>query len=366
MEGVVPGYVVTSKALPLLRGLAPGVQRVGLFTEVPALLRHFGVRPASVLRRAGLTAADLADPDRTIPFARVPALLDECARATKCDHFGLLMGARWRLEHLGRPGAIALAAPTVGRAIARFTTAQWMNSSGGLAFLERRGGMTGWGYAIFEPGTPAGTAQVHDVAAAIAVGIIRQLSGKPEWQPSIVHLSRSAPADAGPYRAYYRCALRFDAEASVTWFPSAFEETPVAGGHDAASTASASAPIELGDEDFMPKTYRFVRIALQFGLTSGDEVAAAMGMTRRTFNRRLQDHGATFRDALRTVRFEAARQLLRDTNLSVADISAALGYAEPSVFVRAFQRWSGAAPNRWRSRKSRERASPATPATPPD
>jgi len=347
----VPELLVTRKSLPLLQGLSPGVQRVGLLADVPQLLRELGVRPATVLRRAGLAAADLADQDRTIPFARLPVLLAECARATKCSHFGLLMGSRWRLEHLGRPGALALGAATVGRALERFTTAQWMNSSGGVAFLERRGGMTGLGYAIFEPGTPEGTSQVHDLAAAIAVGILRQLSGKPAWQPVVVHLSRRTPSDTGPYRAFFRCVLHFDAEASVTWFLSAFEETPVAGrrGEDEPAVAAA---VFLRDESFTPKVYRFVRIALQFGLTSGDEVAAAMGMTRRTFNRRLQEHGMTYREALRTVRLEAARQLLRDTKLSVSEISAALGYAEPSVFVRAFQRWAGAAPNQWRTGRS--------------
>lgn len=345
----MPGIVPNRKSLPLLRGLAPGVQRVGPLASVPRLLRDYGVRPARVLRKAGLTAADVADQDGTIPFARLPVLLAECARATRCDHFGLLVGSGWQLEHLGHPGARALGAATVGRALERFTTAQWMNSNGGVAFIERGGGMTGVGYAIFAPGTPEGASQVHDVAAAIAVAVVRELSGKPDWQPVVVHLSRRAPADAGPYRAYFGCTLHFDTESSVTWFPTTFEDTPVVHGSGIDGPRVAAAALAR-DEAFMPKVHRFVRVALQFGLTSGDEVAAAMGMTRRTFNRRLEEHGLTFRDALRTVRFEAARQLLRDTRLSVSDIGAALGYAEASVFVRAFQRWSGAAPSRWRSR----------------
>jgi AraC-like DNA-binding protein len=47
------------------------------------------------------------------------------------------------------------------------------------------------------------------------------------------------------------------------------------------------------------------------------------------------------------VRFEAARQLQRNTTLDVAQIAAALGYSESSI-LRAFRRWSGSSPNSWR------------------
>jgi AraC-like DNA-binding protein len=107
-----------------------------------------------------------------------------------------------------------------------------------------------------------------------------------------------------------------------------------------------------GQETLLPRLYRMVRVALLFGLTSGDDVAAVMGLHRRTFNRRLEESGTTFRDALETVRFEAARQLLRDTDLAVGEIGAALGYAESSPFVRAFRRWSGESPNAWRLRSA--------------
>ncbi|MEF9603706.1 helix-turn-helix domain-containing protein, partial [Paracoccus sp. PXZ] len=39
-----------------------------------------------------------------------------------------------------------------------------------------------------------------------------------------------------------------------------------------------------------------------------------------------------------------ARQLLRDTELSVAEIAARLGYGEPSAFHRAFLKLAGTTP----------------------
>jgi AraC-like DNA-binding protein len=48
------------------------------------------------------------------------------------------------------------------------------------------------------------------------------------------------------------------------------------------------------------------------------------------------------------VRFEIARELLADTDVAIDDISAVLGYASVSPFVRSFRRWSGTTPGRWR------------------
>ena len=55
------------------------------------------------------------------------------------------------------------------------------------------------------------------------------------------------------------------------------------------------------------------------------------------------------------VRRELAEQLLTSTELSVAEASGLLGYGSQSSFTRAFRRWFGATPQRWRI-DARERA----------
>ena len=346
----MPPLILTPGRLPLRRGLSPGMQRIGLLTEVPNLLRQFGVRPSAILRTVGLTTDALADRETQLPFAIVLKLLAECARATGCEHFALLAGSQWRLEHLGLPGEIAGSCATIGQALEQFTTWHWMNTTGGVAFLNRDNAMTGFGYAVFEPGAPEGTSQILDLNLAIAAGMLRQLSCNADWKPVDVQISRACPADIAPYRRFFRSSLRFDARASVIWFPSSFEHCAVPGADEGRRRALEARLLALGNETLLSRLCRMVRVALLFGLTSGDDVAAAMGLHRRTFNRRLEEQGTTFRSALEAVRFEAARQLLRDTDLAVGEIGAALGYAESSPFVRAFRRWSGNSPNAWRLR----------------
>jgi AraC-like DNA-binding protein len=95
-----------------------------------------------------------------------------------------------------------------------------------------------------------------------------------------------------------------------------------------------------------------LRGALYAGLlrnaVSGDDAARRLHLHRRTLNRRLKDAGTTFRQMLDEVRFELAREMLSDTSLHITEIAARLGYRMPSAFTRAFRRWSGNSPARWR------------------
>jgi len=73
-------------------------------------------------------------------------------------------------------------------------------------------------------------------------------------------------------------------------------------------------------------------------------------MHERTLNRRLRAEGTTFQRELEAVRYDTARQLLDETSMTLAQVAAALEYADTSAFSRAFKRWAGATPAQWRAR----------------
>ena len=80
------------------------------------------------------------------------------------------------------------------------------------------------------------------------------------------------------------------------------------------------------------------------GQYSMTHVAAALAISSRTLQRRLQDEGTTFQKVLDELREELARHYLSATNYSSAEISFLLGYEEPNSFFRAFRTWTGQTP----------------------
>jgi AraC-like DNA-binding protein len=68
----------------------------------------------------------------------------------------------------------------------------------------------------------------------------------------------------------------------------------------------------------------------------------------RTLNRRLKDSGTSFRELHNEARYQMAKQLLRDTKISIESIASRLGYASTTAFNRAFAQWEGVPPGAWR------------------
>ena len=86
---------------------------------------------------------------------------------------------------------------------------------------------------------------------------------------------------------------------------------------------------------------------------TAEQAASRFSIHRRTLSRSLKAEGTNFKSLVSEAKFELAAILLAHTSLSLAQISAALGYSEHAAFTRAFQRWSGQTPSAWRSARLR-------------
>ena len=71
-------------------------------------------------------------------------------------------------------------------------------------------------------------------------------------------------------------------------------------------------------------------------------------LSARTLQRKLAGEGTTLSEVVGEWRFKLAIQLLENPETKVKDIHEQLGYANAPNFVRAFRRWTGVSPNRYR------------------
>lgn len=79
------------------------------------------------------------------------------------------------------------------------------------------------------------------------------------------------------------------------------------------------------------------------------DVCARLGLSARSFQRRLADEQTTFREVLNATRHRLALEHLRGGQHSVSEVAFLLGFAEVSAFTRAFKRWTGTSPRAWRN-----------------
>jgi AraC-like DNA-binding protein len=339
---------------------AQGELRIAPLRPIVPLLREAGIDPLPLLRRHGLRASDFDNPERRFEYLRMAALIEDAAAATGFEDFGLRIGQRFELKDLGLLASLMLAAPTVGQALANLARWFHLHDRGAVPVLRDAGeGLVSLGYGFLQHDVP-GADQVLGVAIMVACKILRELCG-PLWQPVQVCLAHRAPRRAADYRRHFRAPVRFDAAHSELQFDGRWLAAPVAGGdavrlavlHDQAEHDDASRQRSLGER---------ARSAAQLLTLQGrlDEpaLAAALGLQARTMRRRLHAEGTRLQSIAAQARFEWARQLLQHTRLPVADIAAALHYADATAFARAFRGWSGLPPSRWRALRINPPAAP--------
>ncbi|SMO49122.1 helix-turn-helix domain-containing protein [Ruegeria faecimaris] len=80
-----------------------------------------------------------------------------------------------------------------------------------------------------------------------------------------------------------------------------------------------------------------------------DDIAANLGMSPRTFARRLKDEGSSYREIADDLRCDLAQTFITN-GMQLSEIAFSLGYADQPAFSTAFKRWTGRAPSAFRSR----------------
>jgi AraC-like DNA-binding protein len=324
----------------------PGTRRVGAFTVVPGLIWQFGVDPAPILAEAGVNSGILAQPTGRIDWEGLARLLTLAAERTACPHFGLLAGREWRLSDHGLLGELVRNSPTVDAALRELVVNQHLNSEGALAFLLRQGDAVDLGYAIYVPFAES-TRHIYDAVLAAIANIMCELCGD-RWRAFEVLFPHSSPLDVAPYLQCFKAPLRFDSAFCAVRFSLKWLAQPVRGADPDRLRAAQTRASDDDKSVLVDKTFRALRTLLLQGKASGDDVAQALAIHRRTLNRRLNAEGATFRQVLDRVRFAVAKELLENSEVSLAEIAHALGYAHDSALLSAFRRWTGTTPGAWR------------------
>jgi AraC-like DNA-binding protein len=84
------------------------------------------------------------------------------------------------------------------------------------------------------------------------------------------------------------------------------------------------------------------------GRASSASVASSIGITSRTLQRKLAEEGTSFRELRYATLWEAVERLLSIPSLKIEAIALSVGFSEAAAFSKAFRRWKGCSPTRYR------------------
>ena len=317
------------------------------------IMRSYRVDPVPILRDLAIDPKKVADINARFRMDQVLALFQQMEERIPDSGFGLKAAEFWHPSHMGPLGYAWMTSDTLRAALNRLHRFSKIVSEGSRLTLVEKEDKLSMEFRFLK--NIALTSR-SDTAMAMLLAMVRA-SGGPKLHPASVSFSHAAPKDPGPYFALFRCPVEFDA--AVTAFDLNTEETdrPRSSSHSQLSVLHDQLMREylnhLDKNNIVEQVKAAIVDELPSGHISDARIARALFMTERTLQRRLQAEGTTFKKLLTEVRQELADQYIRDSRLTLQEISFLLGFAELSSFSRAFKRWNGMSPKYYRASHSR-------------
>jgi AraC-like DNA-binding protein len=210
-------------------------------------------------------------------------------------------------------------------------------------------------YEPFGPPRPAHRLTAEMFAYDLGINAPK-LVARP-YAPVIVRLRAEPPPDRAAHEAAFGVPLCFGAPVDEIVLPRALLDEPLPTANAAMHAfflrhADAALSRLPPAGSLREKVRAFVIERLPGGGATLGAAAKAVGLHARTLQRRLDAEGTSFEAVVEGVR-RAQAMVLLDARVSIAEVAYLLGYAEPSVFHRAFKRWTGTSPEAWRGRAER-------------
>jgi AraC-like DNA-binding protein len=191
---------------------------------------------------------------------------------------------------------------------------------------------------------------IFEMLLAVLALRCRQLA-EPAVQVVEVRLPRPAPRDARPWQRVFGVKPQFGADHAAFSLPAAMLERRLRTFDPAVRDALGTDASPSIKDQVAAHVRAWVRET-----PDAEQVARALGLSRRTLQRRLADEDVSFRDIVLGAKVDVARQLLGREHLSIAEIAEAVGFSRVAAFSRAFTKHAGVAPSKFRERALRTTA----------
>jgi AraC-like DNA-binding protein len=182
--------------------------------------------------------------------------------------------------------------------------------------------------------------------------LMRELYGE-ALRPIAVEVRHAEPAPGSrPYVEFFGVPIRFDRDAVTIILPRADAETPLERACPELAlvndTLAANYLAKIERSDVVANVRSRILELLPSGKCSKNRVAADLYLSPTTLQQRLVDRGTSFHVILNDVRRELACGYLKQPGVSVTEITFLLGFTDVSNFTRAFKRWTGTSPTKFR------------------
>jgi len=323
---------------------------IELIEAIGEYLNSRGLDSSAFFARQGFSA-DNDDHDGYVDFNLFAQLFDaaEVFSGERC--IGLQVGANFLTRHWGRLGYLIMAVE---------------NGLEGVQYLQRFARIVTnalemkwhWDQATlsceFNVLEAADNRHVCDYFVSSSLSLARVTNSDP-FRYREVYFQHDDAGAADEYARILECDCHFNADSNriVVDVASLNRESPYRDPRlkkileDHAQDVLQK--LSSGDE-LIAQVRKLILADLSNGVPALKSICESLGQNERTFQRALAKLGLNYQDLVDELRMNLALEYIRN-DYNFLDIAMMLGYSEQSAFHRAFKRWTGMPPSRYRKQQ---------------
>lgn len=309
----------------------------------------------AIFQQAGLNPAKLGNAVARFPVVNMMQLW-RLAQEASDDGFGVAAGERWNPTTFHALGFAWLASNSLGDALHRLARyGRFLNDGLDYALISEK---VLYRFRVSAkpdllPATTEERSKIASDAGIVAfVKMCRLLLGE-GFSPMEVTSPHPPSGASLLLEQLTRCPVHYGKDYIELVFDRHDIERKLHSGNDELTQAHEQIILKhmsnLDKDELSAKVQLSIMERLPSGNVKESDIASDLGLSSRTMQRRLLDEGVNFQSLLQEARQKLADQYIRDGNLSISEIAYLLGFSEQANFTRAFKRWTGVSPTRFRS-----------------
>ena len=312
---------------------------------------NYGANLDEICRQCAIDKSLLDEGEVWVELDQAISVWEQAVLLTQNEHLGLHIGQNANPYVIGIIGYLIECAPDVFTAldnICRF------NETFADMFRYHYESKPEAFYLYYSPAkawwskSPETARQAIETSMLRTLSIIKKFTGRTVF-PQKAIFNYPCPGNLDLYKKMLKAELEFSGGFNALLFDEAALKLPVASHNQTLYRQFERIALNelesLKNKKELSQTIRrqlFTDFDQQ--LPSIENIAERLGLSVRTLQRKLKSEGHTYQEITDLVRKDMAFEFLKGQNNSIDQIAAFLGYADPSVFRRAFKRWTGMTP----------------------
>ena len=313
------------------------------------ILESYGIDPEPLFQEMALNPGLMRKSGGRYRIDNIDELWRKASEVIDDPCFGLKAAKVWHPSNFGALGYAMLASNTLRTSLERMVRYHGFLSDEDFMKLEET--EEGLRLTLVLSYRNVDKSEQNDAALAVTLSMCR-VNYIEDLAPVSVTLVHSKPSCSFKYYEYFQSPVLFEASTYSLTLPIEAVDKILPGSNPQLAELNDQVMIQylakLDQDHITQKVKATIIDQLPSGSVTDETVARKLYMSSRKLQRQLQRAGTTFNALLNEIRQDLAQKYLREEEVSITEIAFLLGFSESSAFSRAFKRWMGVSPAKYR------------------